>query len=127
MKYCLILLSILLFFSSCKTSNYIYEDENLRIEIEIKKNNKIDENTYKLKSSVKVKNLTENLCQFDLRKIELQTANNVSYAVYIDSISSRLIEVQKIQPHKDYTENIYWILNSSNDPIIQGINYSLSE
>lgn len=127
MKYCLILLSIFLFFSSCKTSNYIYEDENLRIEIEIKKNNKIDDNTYKLKSLVKVQNLTEKVCQFDLQKIELQTANNASYEIYIDSIASRLIEVQKIEPHKNYTENVYWIINSNNDPIIHGINYSLSE
>lgn len=107
MKYCLILLSSFLFFSSCKTSNYIYEDENLRIEIEIKKNNKIDDNTYKLKSLVKVQNLTEKVCQFDLQKIELQTANNASYEIYIDSIASRLIEVQKIEPHKNYTENVY--------------------
>lgn len=127
MKYCLIILPIFLLFSSCKVPDYKYEDENIRIEIIIKKNSKIDNNSYKLKSLVKVQNLTEQIYKFDLRKIELQTKENVSYDLYIDSVASRLIEVQEIEPHKDYTENVYWILNSNKNPIIKGINYNLSE
>jgi len=57
--------------------------------------------------------------------VEKQGGNNkAEYGVYIDSIASRLIEVQKIKPRMIYSENVYWIVHSNNKIVLHGINYS---
>ena len=124
MKYYLIFLCSLMFFTACDTSKFYCEDEKLKIEVEIKKIKEIERNTYKLRCHVRVQNLTDEVCLFDLKKIQLQIENKAEYGVYIDSIASRLIEVQKIKPRMMYSENVYWIVHSNNKIVLHGINYS---
>lgn len=124
MKYYLLLLCSLIFFTDCDTSKFYCEDEKLKIEVEIKKIKEIEQNTYKLRCCVRVQNLTDEVYLFDLKKIQLQIENKTEYGIYIDSIASRLIEVQKIKPRMMYNENVYWIVHSNNKIVIHGINYS---
>ncbi len=127
MKYYWILLCIVLLFSSCKTSKYIFDDDTLRIEIDIKNSKKIEQEIFKLKGSVKVQNLTEDVCLFDLRKLNLKLSSESSYGVYIDSIGSRLVKVQKIEPHEMYKENLYWIIKTNSEVKIEGICYLFTD
>lgn len=127
MKYYWILLCVVLLFSSCETSKYIFDDEILRIEIDIKNCKKIEQEIYKLKGSVKVQNLTEDVFLFDLNKLNLKLSSESSYGVYIDSIASRLVKVVKIEPYETYKENLYWIIKTNSKVEVEGIYYSITD
>ena len=121
MKYYLIPFCLLVLFSSCNSQKFIFKNEKINIEVEIQETKKIELNTYKIKGSVTVSNLTDNVLLFDLNKIQLKP--NYEYKIYIDSIASRLIEVQEIKPYEIYNINVYWIVHSKKELVIYEIEY----
>ncbi|MCR5081734.1 MAG: hypothetical protein K6B17_10355 [Treponema sp.] len=118
-----ILCSVFLFYS-CNSQEYTYKDENIEINLELQSVDMLDDNTYKIKGFIHVKNLTENTYFFDLRNVKLKSEKNIQDRIYIDSIASRLIEPQKLVSHTTYNEKVYWIIHSSSKPVISGIDCS---
>lgn len=64
---------------------------------------------------------------FDLSKLKLKISNDPSYRVYIDSIATRLLDMQKIESHEVYRENLYWIIHANNEVKIERIDYSIAD
>lgn len=123
MKFFNILLCLLILFSSCENSKYVFNDGVLKIEVKIKSNDEIGQGIYKLKVFIQVQNLSEEVYQFDLNNMEFNLSTDSSYKVYIDSIASRLITKRKIEPHEVYKENLYLIIQGDNEVELQSINY----
>ena len=114
----------LFLFTSCDSLKYNFKNQKIEMNLKIHTIREIETCTYKVKGKLQVKNLTENISLFDLRNIELKSEDNIEYKIYIDSIATRLIEVQEIKPHEIYIENVYWIVHSDKKLLIKELDYS---
>ena len=119
-----LLLCLLFLCTSCDSLKYNFKNQKIEMNLKIHTIKEIETYTYKIKGKLQVKNLTENICLFDLRNIELKSDGNIEYKIYIDSIATRLIEVQEIKPHEMYIENVYCIVYSDKKLLIKELDYS---